>query len=47
MSNIHQLKPGQPVRLADLPTTGRELHSDKGSAVAEYKGLRAEQGRET
>ena len=42
MSNIHQLKPGRPVRLGELPTSGREFHDDKESAVAEFRTLRDE-----
>jgi len=42
MQHIHRLEPGQPVRIRELPTSGRQFHDDKESAVAEYKALRDE-----
>lgn len=38
----HRLPPGEPVRMSDLPTRGRDFHSDRDRAEAEFTDLRNE-----
>jgi len=40
--NTHQLEPGRPLRIRELPTSGRQFHDDKETAIAEFKMLRDE-----
>lgn len=40
MPFTHRLDPGKSVRLVELPTDGRDLHSDRSEAEREFKDLR-------
>lgn len=42
MPDTHRLTPGKPIQLADLTTRGKELHSDRDAAEAEFVDLRNE-----
>jgi PPK2 family polyphosphate:nucleotide phosphotransferase len=42
MSDIHRLVAGRSIRLADLPTEGKEFQPDKAKAQEEFAALRAE-----
>ena len=42
MPDKHQLNPGRPFRLADLPTQGRQFHPDRETAETEFRALRDE-----
>lgn len=41
-SDPHRLMPGEPVRIGDLPTSGKKFHPDRKSAEKEFKTLRDE-----
>jgi PPK2 family polyphosphate:nucleotide phosphotransferase len=40
MPEIHRLEPGRPVRLAGTSTRGRDFHTDRTAAEAEFAALR-------
>jgi len=40
--DTHRLKPGERVRLNKITTDGKELHSDRAAAEAEFVALRDE-----
>lgn len=40
MISPHQLTPFQSVNLAEMPSSGRQFHADKETAVEEFKALR-------
>ena len=42
MSIMHQLDPGQPVRLAQNSSQGKQFNSDKEAAIVEFRNLRDE-----
>lgn len=42
MPLTHQLEPGRPFRLADLPTRGKNFHPDRDTAETEFRALRDE-----
>lgn len=43
MSDLHCLEPGQPVKLVEIPTQGKQLYEgEKKTAVTEFKTLRHE-----
>ncbi len=42
MPHKHQLEPGRPFTLADLPTQGKQFFPDRDAAEAEFKALRRE-----
>lgn len=42
MSQLHQLMPGNPVSIRDLPTSGEEFRSDRKNVEKEFKKLRDE-----
>lgn len=42
MPNTHRVKPGQRIRIDDLPTRADDFHDDRKSAEKEFKKLRQE-----
>ncbi len=40
MPNTHQLQPGKPIYLADIPTEGKQFCPDRQTAEAEFRSLR-------
>lgn len=42
MPNTHQLKPGNPIQLADVTTNGKTFHDDRDKAEKEFVKLRNE-----
>ena len=38
----HQLKPGEPINLAETPTSAQSFHTDRAEAELEFKALRNE-----
>ena len=42
MPETHRLSPGQPVRLAEIPTRADTFHPDRDAAEAEFRELRDE-----
>jgi PPK2 family polyphosphate:nucleotide phosphotransferase len=45
MSDIHRVTPGEPVRLAEMPTRADGFADDRGAAEKEFKDLRKELAR--
>jgi PPK2 family polyphosphate:nucleotide phosphotransferase len=42
MTNTHQLDPNTPIQLAQISTSGKDFHSDRDAAEAEFRELRKE-----
>ena len=42
MTNIHQLDPNNSIQLANTSTSGKDFHSDRETAEAEFRALRKE-----
>ncbi|MFZ0548014.1 MAG: polyphosphate kinase 2 family protein [Candidatus Promineifilaceae bacterium] len=42
MMNTHLLRPGQPIRLSETNTNGKDFHPDRDSAEEEFRDLREE-----
>ncbi len=45
MPDVHLLRPGEPVSLADLPTRADSFHDDRRRAEKEFRDLRGELAR--
>jgi len=40
MPDTHRLDPERPIRLAEMPTNGKQFHPDRKAAEAEFRSLR-------